>query len=496
MSDTVADSSAADVSAGVTTPVDLIARRPRRSDHGVTASGPALLPLQAGQQYRFTFDMSACVGCHSCEVACAEQNALPVGTVWRRVGEIEGGTYPETRSAHLSMACNHCLEPTCLEGCPADAYVKLSSGVVDHLADECIGCQYCTWTCPYSVPVFQPDRRIVSKCDMCAPRLEQGFTSACVDACPTHAIGIEIVEVDEWRIDHAAADGPNLPSADISLSTTRLVLPDDLPADTHTAGDHALAAEHPHWPLVFVTLLTEVAIGLFVASIVAGDAGDGRMIAAWALATTFVGMNASLLHLGRPIMAAKAFRGWRHSWLSREAIAFVVSAAACGVALAAPSTVTAAVGAAVAVVAAFASAKLYMLPARPSWDSAWTVVAFVASGLATGGALHAVLRDGAGALVSAIGVVVAVAAHVANLVRLRSSTELERRGTWTLVVGPLRPWFVLRLVSACVAVAALALGAPVAALVAVVITELTGRWLFYVSVVPYSIPGAFFRGRI
>ncbi|MGH9269500.1 MAG: DmsC/YnfH family molybdoenzyme membrane anchor subunit, partial [Acidimicrobiales bacterium] len=59
--------------------------------------GPALLPLAAGEQYRFTFEMTACVGCHSCEVACAEQNGLPPGTAWRRVGEIEGGDHPDTR---------------------------------------------------------------------------------------------------------------------------------------------------------------------------------------------------------------------------------------------------------------------------------------------------------------------------------------------------------------------------------------------------------------
>ena len=63
-----------------------------------------LLPLDAGEQYRFGFSMSACIGCHSCEVACAEQNGLPEGTVWRRVGEVEGGTYPDTRRLQLSMS--------------------------------------------------------------------------------------------------------------------------------------------------------------------------------------------------------------------------------------------------------------------------------------------------------------------------------------------------------------------------------------------------------
>lgn len=177
---------------------------------------PALLALDAGEQYRFGFSMDACIGCHSCEVACGEQNGLPPEVTWRRVGEIEGRLQPDdhatTRRFQVSMSCNHCLEPACLEGCPTNAYVKLSNGVVAHQADECIGCQYCTWNCPYSVPVLQPDRRIVTKCDLCQPRLAEGLAPACVEACPTHAITIEKVDVAAWRRDHAAANAPTCPT--------------------------------------------------------------------------------------------------------------------------------------------------------------------------------------------------------------------------------------------------------------------------------------------
>src|SRR5882672_6359180 len=105
---------------------------PSRAHLGITPDGPELLPLDAGEQYRFSFAMDSCIGCHSCEVACAEQNGNPVGVNWRTVGEIEGGTFPDTRRFSISMACNHCLEPVCLQGCPTNAYVKLSNGVVQH----------------------------------------------------------------------------------------------------------------------------------------------------------------------------------------------------------------------------------------------------------------------------------------------------------------------------------------------------------------------------
>lgn len=55
---------------------------------------------RAGEQYRFHFDMTKCVGCKCCIVACNEQNGNPADIHWRRVGEIEGGCIP-TRSAFI-----------------------------------------------------------------------------------------------------------------------------------------------------------------------------------------------------------------------------------------------------------------------------------------------------------------------------------------------------------------------------------------------------------
>ncbi|HET6663889.1 MAG TPA: 4Fe-4S dicluster domain-containing protein, partial [Acidimicrobiales bacterium] len=308
----------------VEVPVALGPKPVARRFEGIDEHGPELLPLDAGQQYRFGFSMDACIGCHSCEVACAEQNGLPAGTSWRRVGEIEGGRFPGSDSAaagdggtarrfHLSMSCNHCLEPLCLAGCPTGAYEKLANGVVAHHADDCIGCQYCTWGCPYNVPVFQPDRRIVTKCDMCMPRLEAGRAPACVSACPTHAITVEAVDVEAWRADHAAADAPELPPSSLTLSTTRIELPADIPVDTFAASDWNLRPEHPHWPLVWLTLVSQAALGVSATATTAGH----RLLAA---ALAVLGMAGALLHLGRPAMAWKALRGLRTSWLSREVL--------------------------------------------------------------------------------------------------------------------------------------------------------------------------------
>lgn len=437
---------------------------------------PELLNLDVGQQYRFGFDMGACIGCHSCEVACAEQNGLPADTVWRRVGEIEGGAHPETRRFHLSMACNHCLEPTCLSGCPTNAYVKLDNGVVAHQADECIGCEYCTWNCPYSVPAFQPDRRIVTKCDMCQPRLEHGLAPACVGACPTNALTVEPVDVAAWRADHSTADAPNLPSADITLSTTRITLPEGVPLETFAASDHQLRPEHPHTPLIVLTLLTQLAVGASLA----GARPVAALIACAAL-------GASLLHLGRPVHAWKAMRNLRRSWLSREVALFGGYAIVATAAVAEPAV--APLAALVGSAGVFASARLYIVPGRPSWNSPLTVAQFGLTA-AQAGALIADEPLLAAGLAAA-----QLAVLLVNLLRLARAGTFESSGTVRLTLGWFRPLFVVRVLAALGGIGLAASGATLAAFVPLAVAEIVNRYLFYVTVVPLNMPGNFFRGR-
>ena len=153
-----------------------------------------LIPLQDGEHYRFHFDMTKCVGCKCCEVACHEQNNTPAAVNWREVGEVEGGQFPATARLYVSMACNHCIEPACLTGCPVDAYFKdPTTGAVRMRDDMCIGCGYCTWNCPYEAPQFHPERHMVTKCDLCHNRLTDGHLPGCVSACPSGALELEAV---------------------------------------------------------------------------------------------------------------------------------------------------------------------------------------------------------------------------------------------------------------------------------------------------------------
>src|SRR5215467_994732 len=367
-----------------------------------------------GEQYRFHFDMEQCIGCKCCVVACNEQNGNPADINWRRVGEIEGGWYPDTHRFYLSMGCNHCLEPSCLIGCPVEAYTKDSvTGIVQHSAEACIGCQYCTWNCSYGVPQYNPERGVVGKCDMCYGRLTDGREPACVNACPEGAIRIEIVNTAEWKSEYSSANAPGLPSADDSISTTRITLPDKLPPDIRKANYWRVRPEAPHWPLVFMTVLTQLSVGSFAIIWLLQLVGSTSRLGTAALGSLILGglaLVSSTMHLGRPIFAYRALRMWKRSWLSREVLLFGCFSVLAGLYAASlwlgflfsrqPGAATVVLGAA----GIPASSFIYLVPARPSWNTKFTVSDFFLTALLLGPLFAVAIGAAQGRLLTLIGV--------------------------------------------------------------------------------------------
>jgi Fe-S-cluster-containing dehydrogenase component len=306
-----------------------------------------LAPPQPGEQYRFAFDAQKCIGCKCCVVACNEQNGNPADQQWRRVFALETGVFPLVQLQHISTACQHCGDPSCLKGCPVKAYTKDSAtGVVIHDADQCIGCQYCVWNCDYGVPQFNDERGVVGKCDLCHNRLSDGMMPACADACPEQAITIE-----------TAAFAPG------TLSTTRM-------EGTDASLKMPIRA-HAEPSLVALLLLSQASVGLLAAAVATGTRSFAPAIVC-ALA-----MAVAPLHLGRPIHAARAFLGWRTSWLSREIWALSVYFP---LALFERGPVALAAG----LVAIYCSARIYMVPARPAWNTPKTIARFYATAVVLG----------------------------------------------------------------------------------------------------------------
>jgi formate dehydrogenase iron-sulfur subunit len=456
-----------------------------------------------GEQYRFHFDMTKCIGCKCCVVACNEQNGNPADILWRRVGEIEGGTYPHTQRHYLSMGCNHCLEPTCMTGCPVDAYSKDSlTGIVRHSADACIGCQYCTWNCSYGVPQYNPERGVVGKCDMCYGRLTLGQEPACAAACPEDAIRIEVVSAGDWRMQYqAGANSPGMPSADDSISTTRITLPKKLPGDVRKVDLTLLRPEHPHWPLIAMTVLTQLSVGAFTAiwTLQAFGAQPHRAAALVALLVAALALLSSTLHLGRPIYAVRALRMWRRSWLSREVLLFTLFALAATLYSAAlwitpdNAAVFGGVTVALGVCGVGASAMLYLAPGRPAWNSKLTVAGFwnTAAFLGACGANALTHAAGGARIAVLITSALMLGTETARLWWLARSDTHELRGAWQLLTTAFPNHLFIRIALPCAGIVLLPFAdrawVRIGIVLLVLAGEFTSRFLFFVSVVPTNM---------
>ena len=149
-----------------------------------TSSYRHLVPLTApvpGEQYAFEVNLDKCSGCKACVSACHALNCLDEHETWRSVGLLIGGTRAQPHLQTVTTTCHHCADPACANGCPVLAYDKDPlTGIVRHLDDQCIGCQYCVLKCPYEVPKFNSRLGIVRKCDMCSSRLSTSEAPACV----------------------------------------------------------------------------------------------------------------------------------------------------------------------------------------------------------------------------------------------------------------------------------------------------------------------------
>jgi formate dehydrogenase iron-sulfur subunit len=285
-----------------------------------------------GEQLAFQVNLDACTGCKACVSACHSLNGLDEHETWRDVGAIFGNDAAEPYQQHITTACHHCVDPACLNGCPVSAYEKDSvTGIVRHLDDQCIGCQYCVLKCPYDVPKYSKARGIVRKCDMCFNRLARDEAPACVQACPSGAITIQIVSIDSVISTTTGNDRQMVPGAfrsDYTRPTTTYASQKPFPKSIRPSQQ--LRLEHAHWPLIVMLLLTQMAAGLscVLAALSLWEPASFRATAGSASVAVCLllasGLAASVFHLGRPLGAWRAWLGLRTSWMSREIVAFAV----------------------------------------------------------------------------------------------------------------------------------------------------------------------------
>jgi formate dehydrogenase iron-sulfur subunit len=178
-------------------------------------------------------DITKCIGCRACQVACkqwndrdGEETELDFNLGFQNPATLSANTLtlitfhelPDAKAPgglhylFTMRRCLHCLEPACASACPTTALDRRSDGPVIYDADQCIGCRYCIWACPWGVPTAEWDSLApkIQKCTHCADRsdqpiplalngqalsLEQGnlyreniVTPACVKACPADCL--------------------------------------------------------------------------------------------------------------------------------------------------------------------------------------------------------------------------------------------------------------------------------------------------------------------
>lgn len=137
---------------------------------------------------RVECDKSRCSGCLACVVACLDQHydETDEHAVSPRIYEMHKCTHSDLET-YVTRSCRHCEDAACLKVCRFGALKRDERGFVIPVRENCKGCRMCLGACPYDVPRFDAEQRIV-KCDGCSVRVSMGLEPACVRACNTGAL--------------------------------------------------------------------------------------------------------------------------------------------------------------------------------------------------------------------------------------------------------------------------------------------------------------------
>lgn len=151
------------------------------------------------------YDVTRCIGCKTCVVACHEANfdnpyeeEEAAGDLYFAPDDLDDRCRniiklfkDGERTAYVKRQCMHCIDPACVGACMLGSLQKRQFGVVSYDPSRCVGCRYCQMACPFNIPKFEWDKPAshkIVKCELCAHRLAEGKIPACCEVCPTSAV--------------------------------------------------------------------------------------------------------------------------------------------------------------------------------------------------------------------------------------------------------------------------------------------------------------------
>jgi Fe-S-cluster-containing dehydrogenase component len=149
----------------------------------------------------FVIDISKCVGCYCCFIACKDEywdNDYPPYTVaqpkdgqfWMNLTKNERGTYPYIKVAYMPVPCMQCRDAPCVKAAKNGAVYQRPDGIVVIDPKKAIGQKQLLEpeACPYGVIFWNEKKNLPQKCTFCVHRLEEGKLPRCVQACPSECL--------------------------------------------------------------------------------------------------------------------------------------------------------------------------------------------------------------------------------------------------------------------------------------------------------------------
>jgi phenylacetyl-CoA:acceptor oxidoreductase 27-kDa subunit len=337
----------------------------------MTVTSDTSVPVN--KRYGMIVDLNRCVGCQTCTIACKHANDTPPTVQWRRVLDVELGTFPDVQRLFMVTGCQHCEEPPCVPVCPTGATAQREDGLVTMDYDLCIGCSYCAVSCPYQARTIvhemksyyggeltrqekataHPERvSVMSKCTFCVSRIDEAaatgqtpgvdfsVTPACSASCIAQALHFGDFndpqsnvsklrdEKQTFQMHEELGTNPQIRYVyDQPKSMPgREAREDEIGDEVYADPSHALTGRRQQfWDWKGATnfilggmgsgLITMAWLGLLVGQI---NAHFLPWINAVGASIMALGLLTLLFKIGRPFRILNALRRPQSSWMSRE----------------------------------------------------------------------------------------------------------------------------------------------------------------------------------